>query len=231
MSFFHPSISAIKASSTSVRYVAGRHGSPKRSAIQSLILTETHPGDPLQAPALALPTSMNLTQLSSSQPILRWRTVRSAMSLLEDKHGIPWTAHVGPVLMTLFVLVTLGLGPILLAIYLGVWIGLRRRAWLPLVCFLTFSLIALLSYSAIEHAILSGIMDALILMSPFIWIGGNFLLREEILKDAHAQGFQRDISRLLTFFLSSLYLNFCLNPSTFNAERRHLPPLKLTDVS
>ncbi len=135
------------------------------------------------------------------------------MSLLEDKHGLPWTAHAGPVWMTLFVLVTLGLGPILLAIYLGLWIGLRRRAWLPLTCFITFSLIACLSYSVYEHAILSGIMDALVLISPFIWIGGNFLLREEIIKHARVQGSERHISSLLTFFLSSLYLNYCLNTS------------------
>ena len=126
------------------------------------------------------------------------------MRLLEDKRGLPWTAHAGPVWMTLFVLVTLGLGPILLAIYLGLWIGLRRRAWLPLTCFITFSFIAWLSYSVFEHAILSGIMDALVLISPFIWIGGNFLLREEILKDGREQGITRDISPLLTFFLSSL---------------------------
>ena len=156
---------------------------------------------------------------------------QSAMSLLEDKHGVPWTAHAGPVWMTLFVLVTVGLGPIFLALYLGLWIGLRRRAWLPLACFLTFSFVAVLSYFAIEHAILSGIMDALILISPFIWIGGNFLLREEILKDDLSHGVHRDISALLTFFLSSLYLNFCFNPHTSTAEKRQLPPLKLTDLS
>ncbi len=153
------------------------------------------------------------------------------MNPLEDKHGMPWTANAGPVWMTLFVLVTIGLGPVLLALYLGLWIGLRRRTWLPFTCFLTFSLVAVLSYFAVEHAILSGIMDALILMSPFIWIGGNFLLREEILKDGLDQGLHRDVSRLHTLFLSSLYLNYCLNPHTSTAEKRHLPPLKLTDIS
>ncbi len=153
------------------------------------------------------------------------------MNALEDKRGLPWTAHVGPVLMTLFVLVTLGLGPILLAIYLGLWIGLRRRAWLPLICCVTFSLIAWLSYSVFEHAILSGIMDALVLISPFLWIGGNFLLREEIRKEQRAGGILREISPWLTFFLSSLYLNFCLNPANFTAAKRHLPPLKLPDPS
>ena len=153
------------------------------------------------------------------------------MNPLEDKHGVPWTAHAGPIWMTLFVLVTIGIGPILLALYLGLWIGLRRRAWLPLTCFVTFSLVLCLSYFVIEHAILSGIMDALILMSPFIWIGGNFLLREEILKDGLDHGLPRNISRLNTFFLSSLYLNFCLNPHASLAEKRPLPPLKLTDLS
>lgn len=151
------------------------------------------------------------------------------MSLLEDKHGLPWTAHVHPVAVALFVLVTLGTGPILLAIYLGLWIGVRRRAWLPLACFITFSLVAVFSYSAIEHAILSGIMDALILISPFVWIGGNFLLREEILKDGRERGIEHHLSALLTFFLSSLYLNACLNPHT--VPRPHLPPLKLNDLS
>ena len=51
-------------------------------------------------------------------------------------------------------------------------------------------------------------MDALILMSPFIWIGGNFLLREEILKAGLDHGVPRDISRLHTLFLSSLSLNY-----------------------
>ncbi len=152
--------------------------------------------------------------------------VRPAMNPLEDKHGLPWTAYAGPVWMVLFVVLTLGLGPILLAIYLGVWIGLRRRAWLPLLCFLTFSLIAGLSYLVFEHAILSGIMDALILLSPFLWIGGNFLLREEIQKDARQHGSERDISRLFTFVFSSLYLNFCLRPISVDAARSNLLPLR-----
>ena len=157
--------------------------------------------------------------------------VGPAMNALEDKHGLPWTAYAGPVWMVLFVVLTLGLGPILLAIYLGVWIGLRRRAWLPLLCFVTFSVIAGLSYQVFEHAILSGIMDALILLSPFLWIGGNFLLREEILEEQGAHGIPGEISPWLTFFLSSLYLNYCLNPASSHAEKRHLPPLKLPDPS
>ena len=153
------------------------------------------------------------------------------MSFLEDKDGLPWTAHVGPVWMTLFVIVTLGIGPILLAIYLALWVGYRRGAWLPLACILSFSGIAVGSYSVVERAILSGIMDALILISPFLWIGGNFLIREEILKEAREAGFQCHISKLLTFFLSSLYLNVCLSPSTFPATRRPLAPVKLTNLS
>ena len=155
----------------------------------------------------------------------------AAMHLLEDKHGLPWTAHIGPVWMALLVVFTAGLFPILLAFYLGLWLGFRRHAWLPLLCFLTFSLVGCLSYLVVEHAILSGIMDALILISPFLWIGGNFLLRDELQKDAREHGSPQYISSLLTFFLSSLYLNFCLKPVPFNAAKRNLPPLKLSDPS
>ncbi len=146
------------------------------------------------------------------------------MSVLEDKYGVPWTAHARPAWMAVFVVLTLGLGPILLAMYLGVWLGLRRRAWLPLLCFVTFSLIGGLSYLVFEHAILSGIMDALILLSPFLWIGGIFLLRDEIQKDARQHGFERARSTLLTFVFSSLYLNYCLRPVSAAALRTDLLP-------
>lgn len=148
------------------------------------------------------------------------------MKLLEDKHGLPWTAHAGPAWMALFVILTLGLGPVLLALYLGVWMGLRRRAWLPLLCFLTFALIAGFSYQVFEHAILSGIMDALILIAPFLWIGGNFLLRDEIQKDNRQHGCERDISPLFTFVFSSLYLNCCLKPIAVPVIRPDLLPLR-----
>ncbi len=151
------------------------------------------------------------------------------MSPLEDKHGVPWTARAGIVPMILFVLVTLGIGPVLLAIYLALWTGRRRGTWLPLACFLSFCAITYISTFVIKHAVLSGIMDALILLSPLLWIGGNFLIREEILKDAREHGIERHISPPLTFFFSSLYLNFCLNPANSNADRRTLAPLKLTD--
>ena len=149
------------------------------------------------------------------------------MNLLEDKHGLPWTAHIGPVWMTLFVILTLGTGPVLLAVYLALWAGSRRGAWLPLACILSFTAIAVSSYTAVEYAILSGIMDALVLIAPFLWIGGNFLLREEILKDAEERGIPCHIGKLLTFVLSSLYLNFCLRPGTSPVPEQSLAPLKL----
>ena len=140
---------------------------------------------------------------------------------LDDKLGIPWTAHLNLPSVVLLVLVTAGVFPVILALYLALWIGLRRKAWLPLTCFVAFTLITYLSYAAVEHAILSGIMDALVLLAPVLWILGTFLLREEILLDARAEGFEREIDLFPTFFLSSLYLNFCLHPAASLRTRKH----------
>jgi hypothetical protein len=55
--------------------------------------------------------------------------------------------------------------------------------------------------------------------SGILWIAGAFSLRHEIQRYyREKEGWEIEIGPFFTFFFSVLYINYCLNPVTFNEK-------------
>ena len=135
---------------------------------------------------------------------------------LEDDYGRPWTASASLGWLTLFAVLTCGIAAPILGIYLSLWIRRKGRSVWPLVCFslpfawfvVTFPLGTILPHS-FRMVDLDGFVGLL-------WIAGAFSLRYEIRRYYREQeGWEIEIGPFFTFFFSVLYINYCLNPVTF----------------
>lgn len=60
-------------------------------------------------------------------------------------------------------------------------------------------------------------MDVIALLDLIVWVISIYLLRSEIQKHfRESERWDVSISPILTFFFSSLYINYCLNPVTLS---------------
>jgi hypothetical protein len=133
---------------------------------------------------------------------------------LEDAYGRPWTASANLGWLTLLAVLTCGIAAPILGIYLSLWIRRKGRSVWPLVFFsLPFASFAIGFVSVLP---LSFRLTDLIGFIPLMWIAGAFSLRYEIRHYYREQeGWEIEIGPFFTFFFSVLYINYCLNPVTF----------------
>lgn len=134
---------------------------------------------------------------------------------LEDNEGLPWTASTDLGWMILIVALSSGTAVFLLALYLALWIRCKGRSPLPLYGFV-FDLIFSIVPFIFPHlpATVAGVIA---LLDLIVWVVSIYLLRHEIQKHfREAEGWDVSIGPILTFFFSSLYINYCLNPVTLS---------------
>jgi hypothetical protein len=144
---------------------------------------------------------------------------------LEDDYGRPWTASASLGWLTLIAVLTCGIAAPILGIYLSLWIRRKGRSIGPLVCFaLPFAWFAVTfpMGSVLPHSFRPDDLGSFV---GIFWIAGAFSLRHEIQQYYRTkEGWEIEIGPFFTFFFSSLYINYCLNPVTFK-ERN--PPTTL----
>ncbi len=132
---------------------------------------------------------------------------------LENDEGLPWTASTHFGWIVLIVVLTSGTAAYLLSLYLAVWIRSKGRSALPLYGFA----IVMLAIPAETFASTSSWAEVAITVLSIIWIAAGFSLRHEIRRHFwESKGWDVEIGAVLTFFLSFLYINYCLNPITFD---------------
>jgi hypothetical protein len=134
---------------------------------------------------------------------------------LEDDYGRPWTASASLGWLTMLAVLTCGIAAPLLGIYLSLWMRRKGSSILPLICFslpfacfVAFPLVTILprSYELVDLFGFGGVM----------WIAGAFSLRREIKRYyREREGWEIEIGPFFTFVFSVLYINYCLNPVTF----------------
>jgi len=135
---------------------------------------------------------------------------------LEDQYGRPWTASASLGWLTLAALLSCGIAAPILGIYLSLWIRRKGRSIWPLVFFsLPFA-------SFVISFPFGGVLPQSFLLADLtgfagaLWIAGAFSLRFEIKRYYKQQeGWDIEIGPLFTFLFSVLYINYCLNPVTF----------------
>jgi hypothetical protein len=154
---------------------------------------------------------------------------------LEDKDGYPYTASHHWGWIVLIVALTGGIALWALALYLCLWIRARGRSWLPLAAFGAIVLMLFVPSGVARLFPYPAVLDFLNRSVPvFEWaftglyLAGLFLLRHEIIADAKSQGFVLKINPFLTFCLSVVYINYCLNPVRFEHRSSEPISLKLT---
>jgi hypothetical protein len=134
---------------------------------------------------------------------------------LEDDYGRPWTASASLGWLTLFAVLTCGMAAPVLGIYLSLWMRRKGRSIVPLICFslpfacfVAFPLVTVIprSYELADLCGFGGVM----------WVAGAFSLRREIKRYyKQREGWDIEIGPFFTFLFSVLYINYCLNPVTF----------------
>ena len=135
---------------------------------------------------------------------------------LEDQYGRPWTASASLAWLTLLAVLTCGIAAPLLGIYLSLWIRRKGGSIWPLVFFsLPFaSFVISFPFGSIMPQ--SFLFADLTGFAGLLWIAGAFSLRYEIKRYyKEKEGWDIEIRPFFTFFFSVLYINYCLNPVTF----------------
>jgi hypothetical protein len=133
---------------------------------------------------------------------------------LEDKDGRPWTAHLGLGWIVLILALSSGTAAFLLGIYLALWIQRRRRSGLALYCYGLIAALSLTTFLPLRLVHLH--WDILGTLLSVLWLVAVYLLRHEIRQDARSNGYEIEIGPILTFLFSVVYINYCLNPLTFD---------------
>jgi hypothetical protein len=146
---------------------------------------------------------------------------------LEDSYGRPWTASASLAWLTLVAVLTCGVAAPLLGIYLSLWIRRKGGAIWPMIYFaLPFAWFMVMNPLGSVLPRSFRFPDVVGLAGLF-WVGGAFSLRREIRKYyRRCEGWEIEISPLFTFLFSVMYINYCLNPVTFE-ERGAVTTLNL----
>ena len=135
---------------------------------------------------------------------------------LEDDYGRPWTATVSLGWLTLMAVLTCGIAAPILGIYLSLWIRRKGRSVWPLVYFSLPFACFMGSYplgKLLPHSFLLGNLDDFV---GLFWVAGAFALRHEIQRYyKEHEGWNIEIRPFFTLIFSVLYINYCLNPMTF----------------
>jgi hypothetical protein len=148
---------------------------------------------------------------------------------LENDEGLPWTAATGIGWIVLIVVLTLGVGCVLLSMYLALWIRGKGRSSLPLIGFLLSASCILPDISWLHLHVSSNVADGLAAIDTVLWIASIFYLRHEIVAYyRESEGWNIGIGPWLTFFFSSIYINYCLNPVTIYGGRNTITSLNLS---
>lgn len=145
---------------------------------------------------------------------------------LENDEGLPWTASTRFGWIVFLVVLTSGVAAYLLSLYLALWIRSKGRSALPLY---GFALVMFaIPIETFAHG--SSWAEAVLTVLSLVWIAASFSLRHEI--KAYfwkSEEWDIQIGYTLTLFLSSMYINYCLNPVTFKDEEA-MTSLNLTHV-
>ena len=150
---------------------------------------------------------------------------------LENKEGLPWTASTSLGWMVLIVALTSGAALIALAIYLALWIRSKGRSAMPLYL-LALMLICSLATLTLDHITPASLVaDMFVYLGAIIWIVAIYSLRQQILNHfKESEGWNLGIGPVLTFFFSSLYINYCLNPVALS-QNNTITSLNLSNQS
>jgi hypothetical protein len=144
---------------------------------------------------------------------------------LEDKNGLPWTASTGLGWIVLLAVLTIGWANIALSLYLAIWIWSKGRSIIPLVGFF-LSLLCLIP----EIFLSASLGKSIVCIDKIFWFGAIFWLRHEVQAYfREREGWEPEISPWLTFFFSSIYINYCLNPVTLSDGRGSVTSLNLSN--
>jgi hypothetical protein len=149
---------------------------------------------------------------------------------LEDKNGLPWTASTGLGWIVLIVVLSSGIALIALSLYLALWIFTKSRSALALAGF-AITVLFDCAISALDHwHVFSSASTSLAIIDTLVWIGSTFLLRHAIREYYRArEGWEPEIGPWLTFFFSSIYINYCLNPVTLSDGKGTVTSLNLSN--
>jgi len=135
---------------------------------------------------------------------------------LEDQYGRPWTASANLGWLTLAAVLSCGIAAPLLGIYLSLWIRRKGASIWPLAFFSLPFASFVISFPFGYVLPQSFRLPDLLGFAGLCWIAGAFSLRYEIQRYyREREGWEIEIGPFFTFFFSVLYINYCLNPVTF----------------
>jgi hypothetical protein len=141
---------------------------------------------------------------------------------LENEEGLPWTATTSVGWIILVATLTSGTAVLALGIYLSLWIRSKGRSALPLYGFL-FVLFGGGADVGLSHVLAPRLSDAIEWLATMAWFVATLSLRYEIRQHyKKTEGWEPQINFFLTFFLSNIYINYCLN--RFDLTLREIPP-------
>jgi hypothetical protein len=131
---------------------------------------------------------------------------------LEDKDGFPWTASTGLGWIVLIVAFTSGAAALALGLYLALWIWSKGRSAFPLCGFAFVTISFPLCF--VLHATAA---DILATVAAVLWLVSTFALRREIMDYfRESEGWNITIGPFFTLLWSVVYINYCINPLTFD---------------
>ena len=136
---------------------------------------------------------------------------------LEDEDGRPWTASTSLGWIVLIIVLTSGIAAMALGLYLSLWIRSKGRSALPLYGFVTIAFICSACAMPLKHLMSTVIAEQLATVASLVWIASTFALRHQIKRYyKESEGWDVEKGPFFTFFFSVIYINYCLNPITFD---------------
>jgi hypothetical protein len=169
-----------------------------------------------------------LTPVSNSYTGSRVHPVRTrGISMIFDDRGLPWTIRLSLGWTIILALFSAGLLAVPLGLYLAYWVRTRQGRSAAFWCYLVVGVISILGLVVPKTFDLY--VDPIASIGFIVFMAASFVLRAEIISlYQRSWGISLPINRLLTFFFSSVYLNYSVPdlpvaPSTDLTPRESKP--------